>query len=431
MAAQKSHIFCGMSELDYSPSELVQTQIEYGYNIEITPHNSIIHGNNIIFHIEGGTDWIDLANTFLKVEIRVSQADGVAIDDSVETSIANNVLHSIFSQVQVKLKDTVISHPSSNYSYRAYLENMLNFSPAAKYTWMQTQGWYQDESSKFETAENKGFKSRKALIAGNKILSLKGRLCTDISAQPLLIPSQTDVNFTLTPQRPEFAILRLGTADTKSYKIEILSALLNVRKVKLYPSAVNDFEKSISKNPVRLPISQIKVSTISIPRGLSTYTQNSLFHGSIPNYLLIGFLDNAGYSGNYGKNPFLFQHMDLNHIQLKVNDRLVPTVPFTPDFGDEKIIDSYESLFSVVGKRNQDWSNGLTVEDYVGGTALYGFVLNEDTLCRHDSSSSGLGHVGISVKFGTSLAQTVTMIIYSSVQASVIIDQYRNVLLDV
>ena len=230
-----------MSELSYSPSEMVQTQIEYAYTNEITPHNSIIQGNNIIFHIEGGTDWVDLANTFLKVQIRVSKADGTGIGEDLDTSIANNILHSIFSQVQVKLKDTVISHPSSNYSYRAYLENILNFSYEAKNTWMETQGWIQDQPEKFEVKENKGFVKRKALIAANKILSLKGRLCTDISAQPLLIPSQTDIDFTLTPQRPEFVIIRLGAADTSQYKIEILSALLSIRKVKLFPAAINAF----------------------------------------------------------------------------------------------------------------------------------------------------------------------------------------------
>ena len=419
-----------MSELSYSPSEMVQTQIEYAYTNEITPHNSIIQGNNIIFHIEGGTDWVDLANTFLKVQIRVSKADGTGIGEDLDTSIANNILHSIFSQVQVKLKDTVISHPSSNYSYRAYLENILNFSYEAKNTWMETQGWIQDQPEKFEVKENKGFVKRKALIAANKILSLKGRLCTDISAQPLLIPSQTDIDFTLTPQRPEFAIIRLGTGDTSQYKIEILSALLSIRKVKLFPAAINAFEKSISKNPIRLPISQIKVNTISIPRGLSTYSQNSLFHGQLPDYLVIGFLSNAAYAGSYAKNPFLFHHMNLNHIQLKVNDRLVPSVPLAPSFTDEKIIDSYESLYYVVGKRCQDWSNGLTIKDFTGGTSLYGFVLNEDTLCRHDSQS-GIGNVGITVKFGAALDETVTMVIYSSVKASILIDQHRNILLDV
>ena len=428
MAVNSSHIFCGMSELAYSPSKLVQNEIDYAYNTEITPHNSIIHGNNIIFHIEGSTDWVDISNTFLTVEIRVSKSDGTEIAET--TSIVNNIFHSIFSQVQVKLKDTVISHPSPNYGYRAYLETLLNFSPDAKNSWLKNQGWFQDQAHNFENAENTGFIARKKLIRENKILCLKGRLCTDISAQPLLIPSQTDINFTLTPQRPEFAILRLDAADTSSYKIEILSALLNVRKVKLFPSAVNNFEKLISKNPISLPISQIKVNTVSIARGLSTFNQNSLFHGVIPNYIVIGFVSNTGYAGSYNKNPYFFANADLNHIQLKVNERMVPTIPYTPNFGDSKIIDSYESLFAVVGRQNQDWSSGIQTEDYIGGNALWGFVLNNDTLCRHDSQN-GIGHVDITLKFGTPLTETMTMVIYSCLQGNVLIDNHRNILLDV
>ena len=425
-----SHIFCGMSELDYSPTKLVQNQIDYAYTTSLTPHNSIISGNNIIFHIEGGTDFVDLSNTFLTVDIRVSKSDGTEITNVIEVAPVNNIFHTIFSQVQVKLKDTVISHPSPNYSYRAYLENLLNFSSDAKNSWMKNQGWYFDEADKFELVDNPSFAARRELIVENRLHRLKGRLSTDISAQPLLIPSQTDINFTLTPQKAQFALLRLGETDTSTYKIEIVSAELSVRKVKLFPDAVNDFEESIAKQPISLPISQVRVTTVSIAKGLTTFNQNSLFHGVVPNYLVIGFVNNSAYAGSWNKNPFFFDHFNLNHIQLKVNERLVPTVAFTPSFAKKQVIDVYESIFAVVGRQNQDWSSGIQIKDFCGGSALYGFVLNNDSLCRHDSQNI-LGHVDISVNFSSELLKTVTMVVYSSTQGNVIIDQYRNILLDV
>ena len=424
------HVLCGMSELSYSPVKLLQNEIEYSYTTELTPHNSIIAGNNIIFHIEGGTDFVDLAHTSLEIDVKVTQVDGTALTEQTKVAPINNILHSVFSQVQVKLKDTVISHPSPNYGYRAYLETLLNYDRQAKDTWLKSQGWYFDQAGEFDTAANTAVALRRSLVVNKKILTLKGRLATNIGAQPLLVPSQTDIVLTLTPQRPEFALMRLDDADTKSYKIEIAAAKLNVRKSKLYPDAVNKFEKDIAAKPVSIPISQVRVSTVSISQGLFHYSHNSLFNGILPNYVVIGFVTNASYCGSWSKNPFNFAHADLSHIQLKVNERLVPSLPITPRFAEEKVIEGYESLYSVVGKLYQNWSNGLHIFDYCNGAALYGFVLNNDTLCRHDSQNLQ-GHVDIDVKFSAGLPETMTMVVYSSTQGHVIIDGHRNILLDV
>ena len=55
-----------MSELDYNLPKAYQNEIDHTYDIELTPHNSIIQGNNLIFQIESGTDFTDLGNTFFE-----------------------------------------------------------------------------------------------------------------------------------------------------------------------------------------------------------------------------------------------------------------------------------------------------------------------------------------------------------------------------
>ena len=423
-----SHVMCGMSELEYSPAKLVQNEIDHAYTTELTPHNSIVPGNNIIFHIEGGTDFVDLANTHLVVDIRLSKSDGTGLTDANKVCPINNIFHSMWSQIQVKLKDVYISHPSPNYGFRSYLENLLCFSNDSKKTWMKSQGWYFDEAAKFDDEENAALTTRRDMVLSNKIYRVKGRLSTDVGNQALLIPSLTDIAITLTPQRPEFTILNFDRDDSK-YQINILSAKLVVRKVKLYPAAVLDFERHIAKSQAKLPISQVKVTTLSIPQGLSSYSHNSLFNGTLPQYIVVGFLKNSAYSGTFTSNPFNFIHNDLNHIQLKVNERLVPTLPITPNYDLDQFGEAYESVYTVIGKLYQDWSSGLSFEDFKGGSALYGFSLNNDTLCRHDSSNL-TGQVDIALKFAKPLPETTTMIVYSSTQAVIIIDQHRNVLLE-
>ena len=418
-----------MSELAYSPEKLIQDEVDHAYHVELTPHNSILPGNNLIFHLEGGSDFTDLSNTYLAVEIQMTSSDGAAVDAGAKACPINNIFHSMWSQIQVRLKDCVISHPSPNYAYRAYLENLLNYSKDSKETWMENIGFYMDQPAAFDSEANTALPKRRDLITGKKTLRLKGKLSTDVGAQPLLIPSHTDITLTLTPQRPEFLIQNFDVANT-SYKIDILSAKLSVRKVKLYPSKVAEFEKQIAKAPIRLPIAQVKVTTVSIPSGMSSYHQNSIFSGELPNYVVIGLVKNESYTGTPNKNPFNFVHETLNYIQLKVNEQLIPTYAITPKFADANFTEAYESLYHVIGRHGQDWSNGLTLSDYKGGSALYGFTLNNDTLCRHDSVNLQ-GQVDITLKFDNALNDTMTIVIYSSTMGNIIIDQHRNVLLDI
>ena len=70
-------MFCGMSELDYNLPKTIQNEIDHTYDIELTPHNSIIQGNNLIFQIESGTDFTDLGNTFLSVELKMLKSPRV------------------------------------------------------------------------------------------------------------------------------------------------------------------------------------------------------------------------------------------------------------------------------------------------------------------------------------------------------------------
>ena len=53
----------------------------------------------------------------------------------------NNILHSLFSSVNVKLNNADVNPNSDYYPYKAYVANLLSYSDTAKSSWMQTFGW--------------------------------------------------------------------------------------------------------------------------------------------------------------------------------------------------------------------------------------------------------------------------------------------------
>ena len=50
--------------------------------------------------------------------------------------------HSLFSQVDVSLNDRLVTPSMNTYPYRAYLETLLSYGPAAKESYLSAALWY-------------------------------------------------------------------------------------------------------------------------------------------------------------------------------------------------------------------------------------------------------------------------------------------------
>ena len=126
---------CLKSELDIFSVPPTQTSIESGSYVEYNPISSINDGSPIEFVISGsGQDYIDLANTQLYVKLDVRKADNTAIVAASQVGPVNLLLHSLFSEVDVKLNDVLITSTNNTYAYRAYLETLLTYGSESKTT---------------------------------------------------------------------------------------------------------------------------------------------------------------------------------------------------------------------------------------------------------------------------------------------------------
>ena len=115
------------SELDLFVVPPTQTSIEDGRWVEHQPLTSLDSGGPIEFVIPGtGDAYFDLANTYLLIQTKVVR--GVGTDLAADTPVAhvNNWLHSLFSQVDVYLNDTLVTLSSNTYPFRAYVDTMLS-----------------------------------------------------------------------------------------------------------------------------------------------------------------------------------------------------------------------------------------------------------------------------------------------------------------
>ena len=83
-------------------------------------------------------------------------------------------MHSLFNQVDVFFNQKPISPPTNAYAYRAYLETLLNYGPAAKNSHLKSVLWYNASAGKMDDGKdaNIGLVQRRKLLSATKSVDM-------------------------------------------------------------------------------------------------------------------------------------------------------------------------------------------------------------------------------------------------------------------
>ena len=124
---------CTKSELYLFEVPPTQTSVVCGYWEQKGLTSALMDQGPYEFAVSGaGDDYIDLANTYLFVEAQIVDDDDTALDGGEDVGPVNLWMHSLFSDVSVSLNEKLVSPPNSLYPYRAYIDTLLSYGPAAK-----------------------------------------------------------------------------------------------------------------------------------------------------------------------------------------------------------------------------------------------------------------------------------------------------------
>jgi hypothetical protein len=142
---------CTKSELDLFSLPPTQISIDSGTFVEFRPISTLTDGAPIEFDVtSSGDDYIDFANSFLHVKVIIERVNGRNLEVADTVGPVNNLLHSLFSQVDVSLNGTLITNSLNTYPYRAYFENLLSYGPAAKSSQLTAGLFYKDDAGKMD-----------------------------------------------------------------------------------------------------------------------------------------------------------------------------------------------------------------------------------------------------------------------------------------
>lgn len=416
-------IECMKSELDLFRPRNVQTSILKTEEICYKPLTSLENQNVIEFACQGHGDmYIDLSTINLRLKVQIIKSDGSTYKagDPKQPGIANNVLNSLFRQVNVSLNGKSVNSSDGNYSYRAYVETLMNYGGDANLTHLETVGW------------NKNSTARSSMFKDSAVIELYGKLHVDILNQPLLLLNNVNLRLSLTLNKPEFYLITTtGDAKTDNSLIKIIDAGLYVKHCTINPNILIAHHKALEKSNAKYHYKRCEIKSFIVGRGNSISLDNIVL-GQLPTSLIFLMVDNDAYTGCKDKDPFKFDHNSINSFSLFVNGCPIPNESITTDFNSGmQFARAYSTIFSASGLIHTSQGNLISKDDFKNGSFIIACDLSPD-LSGMDSTSSLLtqGNIRLEARFDKQLDKAITCLIFLEYDATLEIDKNRNVILD-
>ena len=202
-----------VEELDLFAVSPTQNSVVKKTDIEYQPISALSSSSPVEFNIPGTEDYVHLPYTQLYVSARIKHKDGTDLDADEKVGPVNNLLHSLWRQVDVYFGSTLVSSSTNTYSAESYSKTLLNFGMGAKKSQLQAAMWYGDTSGAFEdakvgaTGRNAGFNSRNSLIKESTEFELIGPLYCDVFMIQKYLLSYVDLKIKLVPNTPEYFLM--------------------------------------------------------------------------------------------------------------------------------------------------------------------------------------------------------------------------------
>ena len=411
----------------------------YMSNAEYSSINFSILGNS--------SQYLKLSDSELYVRITIQKEDGtpykifdeanklLPIKERETGTPIDLILHSMWSSVDIKMNNNLVSESGTNYMYKALMETLLSYDENTKKIQLANEGFTGDSGDFTQINPdsppyNHGLKIRHKWFKDFVTVEFVGPLMADICNQDRLILPEVDVDIKLWPTRDEFRLITHPVG--LRCKLLIDEIYLNVCKVNVSPEVMMGHNAALEIADSIYPFARTDIRTFNIAEGNFGMNIEDIWQGKVPTRLVVGFVKSQAYNGDYHLNPFHFEHFDVSDIGFFVNGKATPRPAYKLDIENGIYLQGLNSLYKITGKTMENSDIGITRETYQQGYTLIGFDVDPTT--SPDFRYLGKphkGHTKLEIRFKRGLPTPVTVILYATFPENMTIDQARNVRLEI
>ena len=251
-----------------------------------------------------------------KEETKAEEGETAEEGDPVPLVIhVNNILHSIFSNVEVYINNQQIYNSNGFYAHKSYISNIFKVAICEYKGVLHCEGYdYEkipDEILEAPLAEPFFTRRTKRLSRPDGFM-LYGKLGVDFfSTSELLYPNMKN-RLRLIRVRPNFYMI----SDNPNVSPGIVDCSLYTRRI-----ALKDYyhEKRMDMLPytsVEFNYLETLAKTFIIPARQNQFIQENVFNNAPVRRIAIAMNTNSAFTGSYTENPFWYQQFDLRQFRI-------------------------------------------------------------------------------------------------------------------
>jgi hypothetical protein len=390
------------------------------------PAINIVQGSPIEILVDGTVgEYIALNSCFLWVRIRILRRDGTAPAENAVAPV-NNILHSMWSSVELELNSKNISGHGMHYPYRAYLENLLSYSPTSMEYHLQNEGWFKDTAGATNTsvltqhATNLGLRKRAVNFQQGRQVALYGRLHLDLFHQESLLPPSVPFRVKLTPALGKHCLITPPPADDHQqieYRIQIDECKLIVKKLIFHPKITLDAHKAHQLASYSYPLRTAQLKLITLGNNIASFRETFVTGGQIPCRVILAFVSQAAHDGSFQENPFHFAHHNLSEIHIRVNDKIHPSRgAIRSNYANGDYLEAYTNTLQALGKLQGNKPLAISFSEFANGFNIHAFDLTREQTASSDNTYVQKGSCTAYLDFEAPLAHPIYMLIYEEYQ---------------
>ena len=452
---------CTTSPLEYFCVKPTQTAIEKSRYVDYQPVSTIReHGSPLEFIVPASIDqFMDLKNSYIHLKLKIVSEGGEDLEMKEKVAPVNDLFNSLWANVEVYMQDQLVSHSNNCHGYMSMMRNLVYGSEEALRSQQTKRLLYKDTAGHMDslnphlanidyripnfdivpgnggdvaylqdgTYGNHGLYTRHLYTHSSKTIDLIAPLRFDLAEQERYMLNGIRMRIVMYPQKQKFVLM--SGEQNKNYKIIIEKATLTIRKVKPSIGTILGIEEALQTTNALFPVTRTVCKVLSVAKGMRNVLEDNLFQGQLPKRIIIGMVDNRAFAGSYNRNPYNFEHNDMNYINLFIDGTPLLANPLRR--GDDTYINCFDSLFQGLNKLDDEVSGSIIKrEDWPRGYALIAFDLTADYDHRDRYPIVKRGNIRLEIEYGSQLKATVNVIVYAEFDNIVQVTSDRSIIYD-
>ena len=225
----------------------------------------------------------------------------------------NNLLNSIFSNVEVYINNQQIYNSNGLYAHKSYVSNNFKGAISEFKGVLHCEGYdYEELPDEIMEAplSEPFFTRRMKMLSRLDGFMLYGKLGVDFFSTSELLYPNMKVRLRLIRARPNFYM----NSDNPNVSLGIVDCSLHTRSIALKDDYHKKRMDMLAYTPVEFNCLETLAKTFINPARRNQFIQKSIFNNAPVRRIAIAMNTNSAFTGSLTENPFWYQQFDLRQL---------------------------------------------------------------------------------------------------------------------